>query len=111
MSELSLNCFVLGDDPLNVFPVKIPRTENIGNLKDLIKHCLGHVTALELIVWKVSLPEDAIMPELTVGKECQKLHSLQKISSIFREALADEHVHILVQVPTGALHKHFLDSS
>ena len=109
--KLSINCFLLGDDSSTV---KIPRTENVSILRDLVKEKqsrrLNYVDASELTVWKVSLPVDAISPELTVGKECQKLHSLQKISSIFREALADEHVHILVQVPTGALHKHFLDS-
>ena len=31
--------------------------------------------------------------------------------SIFGEALVDEHVYILVQVPTGTLHKHLLDLS
>ena len=56
---------------------------------------------------------DAISPELTVDdvKERQVLHPLKKISSIFSGALMDEHVHVLVQAPTDALHKHFLDSS
>ena len=31
--------------------------------------------------------------------------------SIFGEALVEEHVHILVQVPTGMLHKRLLDLS
>ena len=60
----------------------------------------------------MSLPLDAISPELTVDNvECQELRSVKKISSVFGEALVDEHVHVLVQIPTGALHKHFLDSS
>jgi hypothetical protein len=36
-STLSLNCFILGDDPGSVFPVKIERNDNVGILKDLIK--------------------------------------------------------------------------
>ena len=111
MSELSINCFLLGDDSSNVFRVKIPRTENVRILRDLIKEKqsrrLNHVEASELTVWKVSLPVDAISPELTVDdvQELQELHFVKKISLIFGEALVDEHVHILVQVRTGALYK------
>jgi len=115
MSTLSLNCFVLGGNSSEVFTVKILKTENVSILKDLIKEKqsprLNHVVASELILSQISLPVDIITPELTVGdiETCQKLHSVKKISSIFGEALVDEHVHILVQAPTGALHKRFLD--
>ena len=37
--------------------------------------------------------------------------TLKKISPVFGDALEDEHVHILVQVPTGVLRKRFLDLS
>ena len=52
MSEslLSLNCFVLGDDPGSVFPVDIQTTTKIGILKDRIKEKnahLDHVAATE----------------------------------------------------------------
>jgi hypothetical protein len=115
MSMLSLNCFVLGGDSPEVFTVEIQKTKNVSILKRLIKEeqspRLNHVVASELTTWKVSLPADAITPELTVDdiETCQELHSVKKISSIFSEALVDEHVHILVQAPTGALHKRFLD--
>ncbi|KIL56583.1 hypothetical protein M378DRAFT_200960 [Amanita muscaria Koide BX008] len=108
MSELSINCFVLGGDSSEVFTVEIPKTKNVSILKRRIKeeqsHRLNHVDASELIAWKVSLPVDIITPELTVDdiETCQKaqLHSVKKVSSIFGETLVDEHVHILVQVPT-----------
>src|SRR6266568_4992337 len=115
MSTLSLNCFVLGGDSSAVFTVKIPKSENVSILKRLIKEersCrLEHVDASDLTAWKVSLPVDAITPELTLDdiETCQELHSVKKISSVFGEALVDEHVHILVQAPTGALHKRFFD--
>jgi len=115
MSTLSLNCFVLGGDSSEVFTVEILKTKNVSILKDLIKEKqsprLNHVVASELILSQVSLPVDTITPELTVDniETCQKLHSVKKVSSIFGEALVDEHIHILVQVPTGALHKRFLD--
>jgi hypothetical protein len=111
---LSINCLLLGSDSSEVFTVEILKTKNVSILKDLIKekqsHRLSHVDASELTVWKVSLPADTITPELTVDDEaCEKLRSVKKISSIFGDALVDEHVHILVQAPTGALHKHFLN--
>ena len=117
MSTLSINCFFLGGDSSEVFTVKIPKTESVSILKDVIKekqsHRLNHVDAWELTAWKVSLPVDTITPELTIDdvEAYQKLHPVKKISSIFGEALEDEHVHILVQVPAGALHKRFLDLS
>jgi hypothetical protein len=117
MSTLSINCFFLGGDPSEVFTVEILKTKNVSILKDLIKEKLSprinHVVAFELTTWKVSLPVDTITPELTVDdvEACQKLHSVQKISSIFGEDEVDEHVHILVQAPTGALHKRVLDFS
>ena len=110
MTTLSINCFLLGSDSSEVFTVKILKTENVSILKRLIKeeqsHCLNHVDASKLTVWKVSLPVDT---ELTVDG-LEPLHSVKKISSIFGEKdLVDEHVHILVQAPPGALHKCFLD--
>jgi hypothetical protein len=36
-TDFLLNCFVLGDDEEKVFPVKIPRNDNVGILKNLIK--------------------------------------------------------------------------
>jgi hypothetical protein len=112
---LTLNCLMRGDHLDRIFPVKIAPTETVGVLKDLIKEeqspRLNHVAASELTVWKVSLPADTIAPELTVDdvEACEKLRSVKKISSIFGDALVDEHVQILVQAPTGALHKLFLN--
>ncbi|KAK2461366.1 hypothetical protein APHAL10511_006590 [Amanita phalloides] len=99
---LSINCFLLGHSS-EVFVVKIPKTENVKILKILIKEqstLLNHVLASQLTTWKVSLPMEAMTPELTVDEvEAQKLSPLKKkIFSFFDEALVDEHVHILVQV-------------
>jgi hypothetical protein len=107
MSEptLSINCFLLGSDPSQVFTVKILKTENVSILKDLIMEKqfrrLNHVVASALTVWKVSLSVDSISPELKVGnvETSQKLRSVGKISTIFGEALVDEYVHVLVQAP------------
>ncbi|KAI6110990.1 hypothetical protein EDD17DRAFT_1765031 [Pisolithus thermaeus] len=107
-TTLDLNCVLLGDDSSRIFAVKIPKTEKVCILKDLIKEkqspILNHVPASALTVWKVSLPEGIITPELTVDETrafsgAQPLRSVKQISSIFSEALVDEHVHVLVQVP------------
>ena len=111
MSTLSINCFLLGGDSSEIFTVNILKTENVSILKRLIKEELPSPQSCpssKLIVWKpmVSLPVDTITPELTIDDvEAQKLHPVNKISTIFGEALVDEHVHILVQAPPGALHK------
>lgn len=114
MSTLSLNCYVLGDDPSRIFQVKILKTKQVCILRDLIKEkqspFLDHVPASSLAVWKVSLPVDTIMPELTVDN-VQALHPLGKISSIFGEALVDEHVHILVRAPPVIPQKRALPTS
>jgi hypothetical protein len=107
--HLTLNCLMRGDHQDRIFPVKIAPTETVGVLKRLIKEKqsprLNHVVASELTVCKVSLHVNTIPPEPTVDniEACEKLLSVKKISSIFGDALADEHVHILVQAPTGAV--------
>ncbi len=55
----------------------------------------------------MSLPTNRIARDLIVEdvESHRKLHSVNKISSIFREVLEDEHVHILVQRPRGAFHR------
>ena len=56
-SMLSLNCFILGDDPESVFPVDIQVTSKIGILKDLIKEknarLLAPVDAKDLDLFQV----------------------------------------------------------
>jgi hypothetical protein len=62
-SILELNCLVHGDDPHNIFPVKIASTESVGTLKKAIKEekkvTLEHIDADALKLWKVSIPVDA----------------------------------------------------
>ena len=59
MSTFALNCMLLNDDPTKVFTVKVPESENVSILKELIKakkapH-LDHLAASDLILWKVRL--------------------------------------------------------
>jgi hypothetical protein len=59
MSTSALNCLLLHDDPTKVFTVKVPESENISILKELIKakkaRHLAQLDASDLILWKVRL--------------------------------------------------------
>jgi hypothetical protein len=111
----SLNCFVLGSRGDQVFTVEIPITKNVSILKKLIKEekapHLDHVASSDLELWKVSLSVDSLTQQLTVDEGLRKLHPVNKISSLFGEALNDELVHVLVQSPSGAVHPRFIDLS
>jgi hypothetical protein len=56
---LNLNCWVLGDDPRRVFPVKIAGSETVGGLKKAIKEDpsskgdFNGIDAKYLDLWKV----------------------------------------------------------
>lgn len=101
MSDFLLNCFVLGDDERRVFPVKIPRNDNVGILKDKIKKRkaphLDHIDASDLDLWKVSFPIDdhasktpQTEPPLRVNK---------RLSSLWDGEPSDDDLHILVKAP------------
>jgi len=55
---LELNCWVIGDDPRHVIPIKIASSETVGTLKkaikDEIKHSFADFDAKSLDLWKVS---------------------------------------------------------
>ena len=55
---LNLNCWVLGDDPKRIFPVKIAKRKTVGGLKDAIKDKkkpeFDDYAADSLDLWKVS---------------------------------------------------------
>ncbi len=58
----------------------------------------------------MSLSDDRITPDLKLEdlEDPRQLRAVKKISSIFSEALNDDHVHVLVQRPAGALLELFL---
>jgi len=62
MSTLSLNCLLLDDDSTKVITVKIPESDNVSILKELVKEKkaphLDHLAASDLILWKVRLFPD-----------------------------------------------------
>ena len=71
MSTFALNCLLLNDDPKRqLLTVKIPESENVSILKELIKakkapH-LDDLAASDLILWKVRLPWSGLILSLTL---------------------------------------------
>ena len=100
---LSLNCFMFGDDPDQMFTVKIPKNENVSILKDLIKEKkalrLGHVNASDLNLWQVSFPIDDLPSKNppTVGP---RLRSEKLLSDAFPSKLDINRIHIVACVPS-----------
>jgi len=58
--ELRLNCWILGLDNAEAFPVDILRSQTVGDLKNKIKEVmapdLNQISAPSLGIWKVSSP-------------------------------------------------------
>ena len=54
--ELELNCWIIGNEPHRIFPVKIRSSESVGTLKEEIKTKNPDIDcpADTLIIWKVS---------------------------------------------------------
>jgi hypothetical protein len=101
-TDFLLNCFVLGDDENKVFTVKIPRNDNVGILKDLIKeknpHALNRVDAKDLDLWKVCLPIDD--PASKRPQTEPPLRINKRLSSLWdADDPSDEDLHILVKAP------------
>lgn len=110
----SLNCVIYPDaNPADhCFPIEIESDEIIGDLKKLIKadneHELSHVDDIDLILWQLE-PTICIdgnlrtnLQTLQLDGSCtgaKKLGYAETMQDIFPNAVAGNHLHILVQVP------------
>jgi len=102
---LSLICLVVGDDPDRVFTVKIPKTENVSILKDMIKEKkaphLDHVAASDLDLWQVSIPIDDLETELrniNLGGYQKLSPPSKKLTTFFTDA-SDDCLHVIAKAP------------
>src|SRR5258708_7178102 len=88
--------------PNETFTVKIPKTENVSILKDLIKEKkapdLDHVAASKLNLTLVSLPVDDDLEENLKKVNLVPLAPLLPLSQVFPHVEANR-VHIIVQAP------------
>jgi hypothetical protein len=104
---LSLNCLVLGDDLKKVFTLKIPKTENVSILKDLIKEknssLFGNVDSKNIDLWSVSIPTDDNPDDERLKKYINNLEPLKPLLSLsyMFPCVEKSHLHILVQAPTN----------
>jgi len=109
--SLSLNCFILGDNPDRTFTVEIPKNKNVSILKDLIKEknpsSLGNVDVKNIDLWQVSFPIDDLPSKNppTVGP---KLRSEKLLSDAFPSDLDTNRIHVVVRVPGQG--GYFIDS-
>jgi hypothetical protein len=104
---LSINCWILGDHYEHVFTVKISRNENVDDLKDAIKvkkhHSLNDIDADTLILYKVSIEHNPQLAEHVAALELNEdLPPLYKLSEVFANGLPWNHVHVVVETPSGA---------
>src|ERR1700728_2527824 len=105
---LELNCLVLGENPNNIFTVKILDTECVYALKKEIwkkkvKDAFNDVDAKDLFLWKVSFPFgnklQQILDEFEPVKELLLPIPISEVSTVFHDLPEDEHLHILVRHP------------
>ena len=102
--SLALNCFLVGDDPNQIFTVEIPKNKNVSNLKSLIKKekfpQFIHIVASNLKIWRVDLP----IPDFLESLEKIKLddtNSLSPVDVLSEVFLAPDRkrVHVIIQCP------------
>jgi hypothetical protein len=115
---LELNCFIQGNDPSHIFPVKIARTESVGTLKKAIKEEkkpeLDHVTASSLKLWKVSIPVNDSFKENISNvelREKETLSPVDKLSYLFTVQPEEGHLHVMVHSPPAGGYKLLLVDS
>jgi hypothetical protein len=103
--SLSLNCFLLGDDPDRTFTVKVPKTDNVYILKSLIKEKkaphLNHVAASDLDLWKADFPIDDLATELgniNLALYPKLSPPTKKLTTFFTDAV-DDCLHVIAKAP------------
>jgi len=78
MSIFALNCLLFNDDPTKVFTVKVPESENVSILKELVKEKnapLDHLAASDLILYKISLSAAEVDSRLKEANTDSKANS------------------------------------
>ena len=102
--SLALNCFLVGDDPNQIFTVEIPKNQNVSIFKDLIKKKKFpqyiQIIASNLKIWRVDLP----IPDFLESLEKIKLddtNSLSPVDVLSEVFLAPDRkrVHVIIERP------------
>jgi len=107
-NPLKLFCWVIGENPQNVFSVKIQKQETVADLKKAIKaekrRTLRDIDADALLLWDVSVPYTSQLVENVAKLELDKrdvLSPLDNLSEVFKGRLVQGSIHVVVRA--GAL--------
>jgi hypothetical protein len=102
-----IHCWVFGDDPRHVFPVRIEAHRTIGELKDVIKikqdPQLRHVVAGTLTLRKISIPHAELVEKLREihVEDGEELESMLELSEVFPNS-PREHLHLIIHPPLAS---------
>lgn len=104
--NISLNCYVLGDDSARIFMIKLPSTGTVAELKKLIKAekspKFEHVCSDDITIWSTDVPITSIEKDLADLRLVNK-NPLQPLSAVVSSILSSlpaeqpELVHIVVE--------------
>jgi len=101
-STISLNCWILGDDPNELFVVTVPSSEPVVYLKRAIKQAyrkaLKNVDEKNLMFYKTSIfIDDTFMDKVAeITANADPIHPLTRISDVFPPVLDKQCVHLIV---------------
>ena len=117
---ITLFCLVRGELAANAFSVKIPKTDTVADLKELIKekkkNDFHDIDADKLKLWSVSIPADDanalkdLVLENNKDNGIQELHPWDDIVDVF-SAPAEEHIHVIVERPARKCYFYMLSFS
>ena len=107
-ATLKLNCWVLGDDVSQVFPIKIANTESVGTLKKVIRdensESFHDIDARSLTLCKVSFPVDRHLHQRLASIDITdgtSLSSVDDLVDVFSDEPHRKHLHIVVKPRVG----------
>ena len=113
MSDILLNCLVLGETPSKIFPMTIARTATVGALRVAIRthrlHAFHDIDAEDLELYATSeevanLDDDELIQALKIPVEeggHRKLVTRRPLSEVFMGVPPSTMLHILVQPPSN----------
>ncbi|KAG0336120.1 hypothetical protein BG000_006920 [Podila horticola] len=104
---LNLFCLVDGEATSNAFSIKVPSTDTVDDLKNLIKtkkaNDFSNIDADKLTLWGVLFlfspskrKEFIFLKDLPTARE---LYPMDTISDVFKDPLIEKSVNIIVQRP------------
>ena len=105
-SDITICCWVLGDEYYEVFPVEIPGNKSVAHLKRAIKAenptTMKDIDAKKLILYAVSVPHTPQLAQRVAELRLDGLglnSHLGTLSEAFDDGLLDGHVHVVIKTP------------